>query len=95
MSLRRPISPEIRDQLADDPFMRVCCITDENCYGALQWHHAVTHAGQRLDAAWAILPACEWHHSRAYQRRTSEAFATIAKRRKLALDNKLASVVPD
>lgn len=72
MSLTRPIPKTVRDQLADDPYMRACCCADANCRGGIQWHHHHTSRGSRTDDPWGILPSCDWHHSHAFLRKVKK-----------------------
>lgn len=62
MSLTRPIPKKVREDLAEDPFMRRCCISGPLCVGNIQWHHHLKFAGRRQDEKWGILPVCEYHH---------------------------------
>lgn len=64
MSLTRPIKPEVRQELEDDPFMQKCCVSDNQCRGRIQWHHHLKWAGQRSDRKEHILPLCEYHHEK-------------------------------
>src|SRR4051812_40228052 len=62
-SLRCPIPEEMREQLAEDPFMRHCIIDDALCDGRIEWNHAFTYAGKRVNELWALIPMCHLHHS--------------------------------
>ena len=65
MSLQCKIPTDMREQLADDPFMQRCIMSvGMFCSGRVQWHHAFTYAGRRINEIWALIPLCEWHHSR-------------------------------
>lgn len=60
----RPISSKVKEELANDPRMKVCARRDEGgCDGRITWEHAIIHAGRQLDEAWNILPICEYHHA--------------------------------
>jgi hypothetical protein len=39
----------------------------DECEGRLQWHHAFTYAGKRVNELWAIIPLCEEHHKHEAQ----------------------------
>ena len=52
----------MREQLAQDPYMRDCVILGGICEGRIQWHHAFKYAGKRVNEIWALLPVCENHH---------------------------------
>src|SRR3990172_48879 len=56
----RPIPPKLRKQIADDPFMARCI--HEGCGGKPEWEHALIYGGKQVNEAWAIVPACEFHH---------------------------------
>lgn len=59
----RPIPQKLREQMANDPFMKVCCLNNySNCDGHIEWHHNIIVAGRQLNADWAILPLCKYHH---------------------------------
>lgn len=64
MSLTKPIPSEIRADLAEDPFMRYCCLQGNyfQCTGRIEWHHHLKFAGKRVNERWCILPLCKWHH---------------------------------
>jgi len=68
MSLIKPIPPKMRAELADDPFMKQCCLhlvfPDHVCEGRVQWHHHLKFAGQRVNEKWCILPLCEEAHKK-------------------------------
>jgi hypothetical protein len=64
------IPAEMREQLADDPFMRDCIVLGDNCEGRVERNHAFTYAGKRQNAVWAILPMCHFHHEKEAQMRT-------------------------
>src|SRR5581483_10401830 len=61
-SLRSPIPKEIRDQLSKDIWRKECKIYDGKCDGRIQWHHAFTYAGKRINEMWSIIPLCKYHH---------------------------------
>lgn len=60
--LRRPIPPEQRDRMSQDPFYSKCCIKSAECSGRIEWHHALTYKGTRIDDPWSIVPMCTHHH---------------------------------
>lgn len=60
-SLQFKIPKEIRDVLELDPFMWSCIMAHE-CEGKVQWHHAFTYAGKRINELWSLLPLCAKHH---------------------------------
>ena len=59
----RPINKSLRAELAQDPWMTVCCFPDKSeCKGRVQWHHAAIYQNRQCDERWAIIPLCEFHH---------------------------------
>lgn len=60
-SLRKPIPPDMRDELAQDQFMQRCIIGTD-CNGRIEWNHAATYAGKRINELWSVLPMCTKHH---------------------------------
>lgn len=62
MSLTKPIPKEMREELAEDLFMKSCCVADSWCSGRIEWHHALIYASKRVNEKWAILPLCQQHH---------------------------------
>ena len=60
--MRSPIPKEIREQLSEDPYMKECDIANGMCEGKLEWHHAFTYAGKRVNELWSIIPLCHHHH---------------------------------
>lgn len=63
----RPIPPKLREEIASDPFMRMCIYRDINapnhdCKGGITWEHAWIIAGRQVNEAWAIVPCC-WNHN--------------------------------
>lgn len=61
-SLRSKIPTEIREQLAEDPYMARCILEDETCSGRIEWMHCFTYGGKRVNELWSILPGCHKHH---------------------------------
>lgn len=59
--MRVPIPPDMREQLAADPFMSRCIIY-KDCEGRIEWNHAFSYAGRRRNVIWGILPMCSKHH---------------------------------
>lgn len=61
----RPIPPKLREEMADDPFYKYCCMRDMdvgNCEGRTEWHHALIFAGRQINERFCILPLCSYHH---------------------------------
>lgn len=50
MSLTSPIPQKIRDQLAEDPYMKDCLLEFlPPCNGRIEWQHAMTYSGKRVN----------------------------------------------
>lgn len=66
--LGKPIPPKVREQLQNDPVMKMCMrnllLFDHNCEpdpltGRLvEWEHALTFGGSKINQAWAIISIC-------------------------------------
>ena len=59
--MRCPIPKKMRDTLSKDPFMKKCIVAN-NCEGRVEFDHAFTYAGRRVNELWAILPLCTKHN---------------------------------
>lgn len=58
----RPISPKVKAQVLSEP--DICLRASEmGCRGRITLEHAIIHAGRQIDAPWAILKICEFHHA--------------------------------
>lgn len=65
MVMRMPIPLEMREMLEEDPFMQTCLMEGDGlCEGKIEWQHAMTYAGKRINELYAILPLCHAHHVR-------------------------------
>jgi len=61
--MRSPIPKAIRGQLAEDPYMKECCLKGIGlCDGRIEWHHAFKYASKRQNELWSLLPVCAFHH---------------------------------
>jgi hypothetical protein len=40
-------------------------VFEGTCSGRITWEHALTYAGKQIQARFAILPLCEYHHLRS------------------------------
>ncbi len=58
----RKLSPETREILSNDEFMKTCCLKDETCGGRIEWHHNGKFGGRQTDIPSTILPLCHDHH---------------------------------
>ena len=63
-SMVKPIPLKMREELAEDPFMKNCCIGNFKCVGRVQWHHNLIYASKRQNEKGSILPLCEFHHQK-------------------------------
>lgn len=68
----RPIPLKLRSELERLPRMKRCSLADSRylqyapCSGRVhnpEWHHVFTYSGKQISEAWAILPACSFHHA--------------------------------
>jgi len=50
----RPIPQKLREELANDPFMKVCIITGDT--KNVSWEHCWTYGGKQINEKWAIVP---------------------------------------
>lgn len=60
----RPIPPEMKLSMAQNPFYRKCCVPKCNSHH-VEWHHQLAFGGQQVNEEFAILPLCKHHHSLA------------------------------
>src|SRR3990167_2668016 len=58
----RRIPPKLREQIAQDPYMKVCARKSDDCSGRITWEHAWVWAGRQINEPWAIIPLCWEHH---------------------------------
>lgn len=69
-NMTKPIPAKMREELVEDPFMQKCCLFSwGTCQGEIQWHHALTYKGQRVNEKGSILPVCRLHHEKEAQYR--------------------------
>lgn len=61
----RPIPKEMRDEMAEDPYMKKCCMVGiGTCDGKIEWHHNLIFAGRQVNEPWCIMPLCKTHHDK-------------------------------
>lgn len=67
MSLTKPIPKKLRDEMDADPFYEFCCVTGirKSAGVKIEWHHAFTFAGKRVNEKWCILPVSVNTHRQA------------------------------
>lgn len=63
-SMTKPIPLKMRNELAEDPFMKTCCLLSSDCRGRIEFHHNLIYAGKRVNEYGAILPLCHFHHEK-------------------------------
>lgn len=72
----RPIPLKLRNQIADDPYMKTCARSNEECQGRITWEHAFIYSGKQINEAWSIIPLCEFHHlGKGLNKRINEQIA--------------------
>lgn len=66
----RPIPKPLLNEMLEDPFYKVCCISGQT-NERIELHHNFTWAGRQLNEKWAILPLAHSIHERiiAYKER--------------------------
>lgn len=58
------IPPKLRQELSQDREYQQCARKcDGDCDGRITWEHAIIYAGKQVQARWAIIPLCEYHHA--------------------------------
>jgi hypothetical protein len=52
------IPKKLREELAEDPFYKTCCITGDTSTreDPIQWHHNLIYAGKQVQQKFCILP---------------------------------------
>lgn len=81
----RTISIKMRSEIAEDPFMKHCCI-GKYCEGKVEWHHVWIYAGRQINEPWAIVPACKYHHDKAGLPEIKQLFEIASLRRTTEID---------
>lgn len=84
MSLRSPIPKDIRDVLNNDPWMARCIIErffngNLPCEGRIEWQHAMTYGGKRVNERYTILPMCVQHHKQQAKYRLQQEFFIVER----------------
>jgi len=63
MSLNKPITKELREEMSQDKFYSKCCITGLSKNAVkIDWHHNLMYAGKRVNAKFCILPLADFVH---------------------------------
>jgi len=58
----RPIPLKLKKILVNDPYMKTCARSNEECEGRITWEHAFIYSGRQINEAWSIIPLCWYHH---------------------------------
>jgi len=59
----RKIPQKLKDEIADDPFYKRCCITGVLATETkVDWHHNLIFAGRQVSEKWCILPLAKEVH---------------------------------
>lgn len=85
--MRMPIQKKIRDTLNDDPWMSQCIIRHyffgnevlKDCEGRIEWQHAMTYSGKRVNELYTILPMCHKHHKEQGKYRAEQDYFIIER----------------
>ncbi len=59
----KAIPAKLKKEMAADPYYKTCARQNEDCDGRITWEHAVIFGGNQIQAKWAIIPICEFHHA--------------------------------
>lgn len=59
----RKIPTKLKNEMLSDPYYKKCAREDEHCDGRITLEHALIYAGKQVNAQWAIIPICAYHHS--------------------------------
>jgi len=51
----RPIPKKLKDQLANDPWMKKCVVCRST---PVTWNHAIIYSGRQLNTWYALVPLC-------------------------------------
>lgn len=51
----------MREEMAADPYYKICARKGNDCSGRITWEHAFKYAGGQVQEKWSIIPLC-WHH---------------------------------
>lgn len=60
----RPIPPKTKEELANDPYMKKCCLCGSSS-GKIDWHHNLIFKSRQSDIKETILPLCQDCHDKA------------------------------
>lgn len=54
--------PTLRRELSEDPYYQVCARSNSECAGRITWEHALYYKGSQIQARFAVVPLCVYHH---------------------------------
>lgn len=74
------IPPRLRQELADDPYYKVCCITGVS-NEKIEWHHNFIFAGRQVQEKECILPVTQGVHEQARNVEMREKLDLVMLRR--------------
>lgn len=57
----RPIPPDLKKEMSNDPYYKKCCITG-SMSGKIDWHHNLIFGGRQVNEKWCILPLSKEVH---------------------------------
>ena len=57
----RPIPQKLRDEMANDPYYKRCCVTG-SANEKIDFHHNLIFGGRQVNEKWAILPLAKSVH---------------------------------
>jgi hypothetical protein len=85
-SMQCKIPEDMREELSADPFMKRCCVADNECSGKIEWNHHLKFGGKRMSEPFGIVPMCSSHHSResAFRDRLDRIMVSRATEEQLA-----------
>lgn len=86
----RPIPKKLRDQLADDIFMKSCVYEspdapNHDCSGRIEWEHAWTYSGRQINEIWAIIGCCTAHNRSKAMDKDYNRYRSILRAKELNL----------
>lgn len=55
------IPPKLREELSNDPYMKLCIRSSDECSGRITYEHALLYANKQIQEKFCIIPLC-WHH---------------------------------
>ncbi len=59
----RKIPPQLREEMAADPFYKKCCISGSTSE-KIEWHHNLIFAGKQVNEKFCILPLAKSIHDK-------------------------------